>query len=424
MLNNWFKILFSATTVLILGLTIIGCNSILEIEIESPDSQIVVTSLFTEKTPWQVVVQQTVGVQQESILPAIIDDATVTIEGNDGTFLNLSHKGGGFYFEESSLPKRGVVYHLKVEANGFRSVEATDQLPALTEIQHVVVNPNEERIFVTLNDDAQAKHYYALSMLTHHIQHETFQVLNAELNEQMKQFAVQDPLSPYIDQPQVRVALIHDEPFNGQSFTINLSPIFFSSSSPTMYLRTVSQSYYNYYLSKIVQENTRDLPFSEPSSIRSNIVGGHGVFAGYMLDVHGDHQPEILQQELIGTYLSTGIISISQVNTQPDRVEFTLHPNYKATGFMQYPHESVSDSMVTVSLDGAYNISNHDGLDYAVRLYHDAQTFFRNTQLTPSRYLEDGSLSLIMTQEGLDADGREVWFQRSFDRKSDHPDES
>jgi len=91
---------------------------------------------------------------------------------------------------------------------------------------------------------------------------------------------------------------------------------------------------------------------------------------------------------------------------------------------MQYPHESVSDSMVTVSLDGAYNISNHDGLDYAVRLYHDAQTFFRNTQLTPSRYLEDGSLSLIMTQEGLDADGREVWFQRSFDRKSDHPDES
>lgn len=419
MLNHFFKILFTAIFVAFYCLALTRCSSVLEIKIDSPDPQIVVNCLFTEGAPWKVVLQQTVGVQQESIIPAIIDHAKVTIEGSDGTFLTLSHEGGGFYFGESSLPKMGVVYTLTVEATGFESVEATDQLPSLTKIQEVVINSESERIFVTLEDDGNAKHYYTLSMLTHNIQYGSFQVLNAELNEQMKQFSIQDPLAPYIDQPIVRVALIHDEPFNGQTFTMNISPQF-SSSDPTTYLHTVSSSYYDYYLTKTVQENSRDTPFAEPSSVTSNIMGGHGVFAGYMLDVDGDDSPEILHHQLLGTYTSSGfsILNFGKVDTTPDHIEFTLHPKNRVTGFMQVPHESLPDSMMTVSLDGAYNISHHDGLDYQIRLYHDAQTLFRNTELILNRSYSNRQLSLMMIQSGLDANGRFAVFQRTFIKTS------
>lgn len=73
---------------------------------------------------------------------------------------------------------------------------------------------------------------------------------------------------------------------------------------------------------------------------------------------------------------------------------------------------------MTVSLDGAYNISHHDGLDYQIRLYHDAQTLFRNTELILNRSYSNRQLSLMMIQSGLDANGRFAMFQRTFVKTS------
>ena len=145
-----------------------------------------------------------------------------------------------------------------------------------------------------------------------------------------------------------------------------------------------------------------------------------------MLDVHGDDSHEVLLQQLLGTYTSSGfnILNFDKMDTSPDHIEFTLHPKNNVTGFMHVLHESWPDSMVSGSLDGAYNISHHDGLDDQIRLYHDAQTLFRNTELTLVRLSPNRPLSLKMIQSGLDANGRFAVFQRTFVKTSDRRDAS
>lgn len=397
---------------LIFLILLLGCESILEIRLDHEDPQIVVIGLFTKNEPWQVLVQRTVGVQEDLTQTPRIEDAVVTIEGSDGSMVELTHKGGGFYYADTSLPRVGIMYTLKVKAEGYRSVEANDQVPRLVRVQDVKHITDRERTEISLFDEPRIENYYAISFLDDNLYWSYFRVLNPELYDQMKRFSIQDPFSTYIDQPEVRHALIHDKPFDGRQFILSLSRSY--DDHPTTYVRSISRSYYDYYLSKIVQENTRGANFSEPAPLRSNVFGGQGVFAGYNLHVEGDVHPEMIGELILGTYEEV------YPDSRSDRIEFTLHPNHAVTGFMQYTKDS---EVINVSLDGGYSITNNESYEYLLQLHHTQASFFRNTELSINdrNGVDDPEIKIYLsaTADALDRNGNYVSFSRSFFKRDE-----
>lgn len=399
-------------------ITLLGCENILEIELERVNPEIVVTSVFAEDTPWQVLVQRTVGIQEESVIPSVIDHAIVTIEGSNGSFLELAHKGGGFYYADASLPQLGVTYTLKVEADGYNSVQATDQIPTSERVKNVQYSGDGQRIEILLEDEENVENYYEISVFVFpQIVQQGFSVLNAELAEQMRRFAIQDPFSPYVDRPDVTIALINDSPFDGKQFNLSLSMIHGGQNLST-YVRSTSKAYYNYYLSKTVQENTAGLPFAEPAPLKSNVLGGQGIFAGYSLHVDGVLSPKDLEAQVMGTYyLSQTQISPSDPDAVSEKIEFTLHPNHSVTGFMQYPSDN--DSMVVISLDGGYTITNNESDYHLVQLHHNANTFFRNVGLRISTRPNSQNLYLSTYETVVDRAENYTTISRTFLKQND-----
>lgn len=409
---------------LILLVTLLGCENVLEIELERVTPEMVVTSTFTENEPWQVLVHRTVGIQEEeATLPSIVGHAAVTIQGDDGSFVQLTHKGGGFYYGDTSLPQSGVIYTLKIEADGFRDVEAVDQIPGEAKVLDVTYTggdiDNGIGIKLTLDDEADVENYYAVSLLSsRQIYKRSFSVLNAELAEQINQLVAQDPFFPDTDKPIIREALLHDLPFDGKQFDLSLSTIF-GNSIPSTYVRSVSKAYYDYYLSRIVQENADELWYGEPAPLKSNIRGGHGIFAGSSLHVVGDLSPVNVKSQILGMYyLSSMSVYPIESNVQQVKNEFTLHPDHSVTGFIRYPSDGNSG---IVSVDGGFTITDMGAFGYLVQLHHDADTFFRNAELeiTYTAGTYDDPILALTSSQVLDNNQRTVHIQRTFHKKED-----
>lgn len=399
---------------LVLFIPMLGCETVLEIELERSDPEIVATSVFTENQPWQVHLQHTVALHEEAVLPSTIENATVSVHGDDGSIIELVHKGGGFYYGDASLPRTGVAYTLSVEVEGYERIQATDQIPGKLNVQNVQYEEDSERIIITFEDEDEAQNYYAVSFFSSpQIVQRTFSVLNAELSEQMKQFAIQDPLTPYPERPQVQVALIHDEPFNGTQFDL-LVDLGFGSGNPTTYVRSVSEAYYDYFLSRIVQENTVGSPFAEPAPLKSNVRGGQGIFAGYTLFVDGNLSPENIQNRIVGTYYrSSTYVHPPDSDAIFAEIAFSLHQDHSVTGSLQYPSRKGSGNVI--SLDGGFTIIDHSSAPYFfVQLHHNSDTFFRNVELKVGADFKDQSIYLTTDQTVAGRNGSFMTISRTF----------
>lgn len=379
-----FVVLLSAAT---------GCENLIELELPDSSSEIVVIAPFTVDIPWQVSLQRTINPQNTTPMPATIENATVIIRGDDGSVVELPHMGGGFYSSPTTFPKVGINYTLTVDADGFKRVEATDRIPDPVIVRDVRISDvgPEQYFDIEIQDDKNIENYYELAILNSQLNFQDFIVINSELDEQMRSFAIQDPLAPDLSRPELKRALIRDTPFNGDTYVISITQT--QARSPfekNVYIRTVSKAHYEYYRSQIIQENANDLPFAEPAGILSNIQNGHGIFAGYHLQVHGETTFQDVTDRLFGTYTATMYEIFDKETGTPNRldyvgasIELTLHPDYSTTGQMYLPPldpDISGDQVKVVPLNGAYSIQGYDSFYgyYLVTLYHSSDTILRD----------------------------------------------
>ncbi|MCY4001990.1 MAG: DUF4249 domain-containing protein [Bacteroidetes bacterium] len=383
---------------LALLMTLMGCTNILEIEPPSATPEIVVIAPFTTDIPWQVTLQKTVGLQDTSPKPSPIENATVLIRGDDGSMIELSHWGGGFYTSPTTFPQLGVTYTLTVKAEGFQGVEAMDQIPMPVMVRDVKIESTESfrRFQIEIQDDPITDNYYEFTIIPENLSSfsENFVVKNPDLEDQLRSFAIQDPIIPYVTRPDFNRVLIRDTPFNGQTYAITLEQIFPRDEvlSRSLYIRTISQPFYDYHRSQIIQANANNLAFSEPANIASNIKNGQGIFAGYHQNVHGELTYPSVLNRVIGEYEAIQYDyfdndEYTDYLSQGASIELTLHPDYSTTGEMILPpldRNSSSDEVKTIPLTGAYSIQGYDS-DYGyyiLTLYHSSDTILRDLSFT------------------------------------------
>ena len=428
---------------LVLLLTAVtGCENLIEIKLPDSSSEIVVLAPFTTDIPWQVTLQRTVSVHDTSPTPAVIENASVTIQGEDGSVVELSDWGGGFYTSPTTFPKVGVTYTLTVEAEGFKRVEARDRIPEPVTVRDVRISDiGGIRYFeVEIEDDGNVENYYDLTITDKFlVGGQKFIVTSLELEEQMRNFAIQDPISPDVTRPPLNRALIRDTPFNGERYVISFNRIQEQLGGreddileQSVYIHTVSRAYYEYYRSKIIQENANSLPFAEFAGVLSNVKNGQGVFAGYHLHVHGDVTYQSIKDRLTGTYTATDYI---YEYTDPDEcdgcfaadylavgasIELTLNPDYSTTGQMRLPPlglDAPGDEAEVVSLDGGYSIVRRDPYGYyGLSFYHSSDTILRDVQFLLIRRHQESFLAPPVNPEQFNLHSHYDWVRESSAR--------
>ena len=410
---------------LLLVMVAIGCESAVEFPGAPFRSELVVTSEFSAESPWIVVVQRTVGFDEVVTFPVSVENATVTIDGDDGSRVELEHKGGGFYHSNCCKAHAGVTYQLQVEAEGFETVTAIDRLPEPTVIQDVrITSVNAEwgpakRLEVDFKDDGNTANFYELSVSWDlRWSEREFTILNAELQDQLNDYALGSIFEPELDKIYARRMLLHDKAFDNREIALILetypsNAIAELGGGLSVKIRTVSEAYYRYRRTQVLQDNATSDPFAEAVEVRSNVRGGLGMFAGYAPETHGELSDAFMRDRIAGFYELVSYMLLDADGNGRDRIgeggegkgELRLRSDNTVLGSISLPIGE--GEFWSAPLDGGFLLKGN-----WLRLFHSDKTLIQDldVRFEPERNRLAGSIWDESTQLGI---------HFSFKRKED-----
>lgn len=242
----------------------------------------------------------------------LINDALVILQENGVVIDTMRSKGMG-YFHTQKLAFPGNVYKLRVSADGYQTVFATEMVPLQTLIAEA-----RSSISDTFDEDGNQNTEYVIKIKdipTHESYFDFFIVEEIFTSDSV--FHLRFTSSLFISDPLFEEAGVNDNLYfsflfnnksiNSQDYTLKFTARPYGTGSYTTYkeslffnkmigdvavLRTISKSYFDYRLSwskhKMFQNDSMKIEYlitlpllGEPSEMYSNIENGLGVFIAY-----------------------------------------------------------------------------------------------------------------------------------------------
>lgn len=266
-----------------LGGLLAACETIVELELPTPEPRLVVNSVVNPDSVFMVEVSANRGalVTQPYTL---ITEATVQVYQDGQYWGDLTHTGKGRY-RSAKFPQALGQYEIKVTAPGFPSASASTTLPALPGITDVKaipiastsnsVDPSVEASFVLIDDAAQEDFYYVQAYTPDSSIFTDFKSYNRSvsvsfLSPSEEEFSMEDRY------------FFSDRLFNGQSLPLRLK--LDVSHDKTAYVRVahISKAYYE-YVRNLRRQSYADVDptLAGPVTVPNNIQDGFGLFGSY-----------------------------------------------------------------------------------------------------------------------------------------------
>jgi hypothetical protein len=267
---------------------------IVDVEVPFEGEQLVVNSFVRPDSLWSARVSSNRFIlTHDSLWYKMIENATVIVVDENGPVATLQHVSEGMYRAQNEKPEVGRHYTLQVSAPNYPSVEAKSIIPSATTIESVEIEKAfrdgdpTEIIKVKFTDNAATKDFY-------HIRLEKREEYYNPYGDDPDQ--ISSVLSPHpdiiSDNPQLNAQLVQvdggllvkDVLFNGKQTEVQIRmeyyyyPSYFAGLR--VILRSVSEDYYNYMVTKDLQDRTGGDPFAQPVNAYNNVAKGFGIFAG------------------------------------------------------------------------------------------------------------------------------------------------
>ncbi|MGC9353459.1 MAG: DUF4249 family protein [Mariniphaga sp.] len=300
-MRYFFRLLLSALVVLS------SCRE--EIEIDFPEMEIkpVVNCLFSPSYPLKMHVGVTKTPTDTSTY--IIENANISVSGNDGTHIVLHNIGEGYYSADSFIPDKGVIYILEVDIPGFKRITASGSIPvsesAILSIQSKsgfktdpVTGTGEEptipvqNLEIVVKDDIEVGDFWGISIVQTSVVNRNGTIVEIPGEYSPGYYwGSDDPIivgeglgyyNPFL-------FMFRDIAFSSQTEKIKLYVSKDIKSAYWLRFFNFSPEAFQYIKSWVIHEYTQDYDFweiYEPQPLYSNIENGYGIFAGYSMQLY------------------------------------------------------------------------------------------------------------------------------------------
>ena len=279
--------------VLIFLQTMFSCETVVDVDLPDIPEKLVVNCLFETGKPFKVYVNHSVDILYNSDSSSVVDNAIVSLYGDDEPLGTISHQENGIYMNETLIPLPGVKYRIVVSAPGYDEVWAEDTVPEPTAIDSIDFDTSTyydsegieyHRTGILFSDDPYSENYYEI----------IFQCFNTKYNYFFS-------YGPRNDNDRIitnegdeifysKICVFSDELINGQQYwlrTIDTRKIW--EEKYKINLMTISESMYRFRKSWIRHDYAKYPDVfnqMEPVTLYTNINGGYGIFAGYSNSVY------------------------------------------------------------------------------------------------------------------------------------------
>lgn len=174
---------------IILSLCFSSCQKVIDLELNTSSSQIVIQgNIYDQTGPYTVKISKSVNFDEPNVYPAVTG-AMVVISDNVGNSDTLTEASSGIYITSVLQGVPGRTYTLTVKADG-QTYTASSTLPDAVEIDSIYTEKsrfgNEEQITIDFTDPANIDNYYRLIEFVNSTQQDQLYATSDKLYEGKK----------------------------------------------------------------------------------------------------------------------------------------------------------------------------------------------------------------------------------------------
>lgn len=239
----------------------------------------------------------------------LIENANISVFGNDGTHTVLPYIGEGYYSANSFLPQKGVIYSMEVDIPGFKRITASSSIPvsesAILSIQsksgfktEPVTGTGEDptipvqNLEIRVKDDIKVEDFYGISIVQTSVVNR-----NGTIVERPGKYSPgyywgsDDPIivGEGLEYYNPFLFMFRDIAFSSQTEKVELYVSKDIKSAYWIRFFHFSPESFQYVKSWFIHDYTQDYDFwevYEPQPLYSNIENGDGIFAGYSMQLY------------------------------------------------------------------------------------------------------------------------------------------
>lgn len=272
---------------IILSLFVFSCSKEVEIDWQDDSQKYVIGCLFTSDETMKLFAFKT---------SYVLDDTTFFADGLDVEIYKnetLAWSGSGTGQGEYPIPvyaEAGAKFKIILKDKTGLTISAEDNIPRnvlidratyLFPVYEDIYGSKFGKVSLSFQDEAKVKNYYEIVILGKDSS------INHTFNVSSPVITLDNENDPYFP----GTILFTDELFNGQKLDLD---IFVSSyDTPTIVLKNISKSYYEYrksinihfYNQNVERYDVYSMFKGDPVELYSNVTNGLGIFAGYTQDI-------------------------------------------------------------------------------------------------------------------------------------------
>lgn len=286
-MKKYFAILFI--------LTISACELVVDVDMPIEKSKVVLNAFFTPDSVWKAKVSLNRHILDDSGYPPIPNAEIIVFEG-DTPLDTLHYDTLGYYFSNDGGPKIGKTYSMRAIVPDYEIVEASSSCPipvtpTFSALQTGVAEFNQPvySFDITFTDPPGRNFYQITAVSETRFTHP--QTGQGFVNYNFIQTWSDDQAIDNEDIPNNEGFFFSDVLFNEEEFTVNVKMMPNGWGGPPtktkfhVYFRAVSEDYYRYKVTSLLQDFVGEDPFAQPAQVYNNIQNGFGIFAGYSQSV-------------------------------------------------------------------------------------------------------------------------------------------
>jgi hypothetical protein len=267
-------------------LILLGCDLIVYVDVPMDPQSITLNSFFSPDSLWSASLKLNRHILSDDPY-AVVEDGLVIVYQNENPFDTLEHKGNGIYRSDTGKPVAGNRYDIKVTSNRYNSVRSSSYIPEppanaqweiTGEIEIEGVGLPYKLIDLSFTDNANETNFYKIAGLVEYPNIDPDGTL-APLRRPLE-------LSTEFESENFGwfEILISDLTFNGLNHKMQIRVLDQQKlvvPKAIISISSISQDYYDYKQTELLQAKTIGNPFAQPTNVYNNVEGGFGIFAGY-----------------------------------------------------------------------------------------------------------------------------------------------